>query len=109
MAVKLNWTRESQLIPMTVQETKQMKRAIMAALESFYKLLRFVFWYALSVAALFYLLPLVGVFVQDQYETMTQSAKFLSVLGFFCVVGVWQVLEMTDRWSGFSRNMSVGE
>jgi hypothetical protein len=74
-----------------------MKKALSNAWSSALKLFRFVFWYAAGVAGVFYLLPLIGVFVEGRYDAMTSSAKFLAVIGFFCVIGVWQIVSMKDR------------
>ena len=64
---------------------------------SIYSLFRFLLWYGIAVAALFQLLPMAASFVQDQYEAMAGSARLLSVIGFFCVTGVWQIIGMKNR------------
>lgn len=75
-----------------------MKNALIDGWNSFLKLARFLLWYAIAVAAMFYLLPVAGMFVESQYEAMSGSVKFFSVLGFFSVVVAWQVLGKHDRW-----------
>ncbi len=75
-----------------------MKRALINGWNSFLKLVRFLFWYAVVVTTIFYLLPMVAVFVEGQYEAMNGAAKFISILGFFSVIGAWQIVSQRDRW-----------
>lgn len=74
-----------------------MKKSLSEVWRSFLKLFRFLVWYAIAVAAIFYLLPLAGLFVEDKYDAMSSTAKFFAVLGFFFVIGAWQVLSRRDR------------
>lgn len=74
-----------------------MKLELKNAWHSLVKLFRFLFWYAAAVAVLFYLAPIAGLFLQGQYEAMSGVAKFAAVLGFFVVVGAWQILSQRDR------------
>ena len=74
-----------------------MKRAIQSGWNSILRLFRFLVWYVVAIAAVFYLLPLVAVLVQGHYEALSSSAKFFSIIGFFAVVVVWQIAGMKDR------------
>jgi uncharacterized membrane protein len=74
-----------------------MKNALIKGWQSFVKLFRFLFWYAVSVAAIFYLLPVIALFAESQYEALSNAAKFISILGFFSVIGAWQIISMRDR------------
>ena len=47
-----------------------MKRALINGWNSFLKLFRFLAWYGIAVAAIFYLLPMAGVIVQEQYLSL---------------------------------------
>ena len=78
-----------------------MKFELINAWHSFLKLLRFLFWYGAAVALLFYLAPVAGRFVQGQYEALNGSVRFLSILGFFAVVAVWQILGQWERFRDF--------
>jgi positive regulator of sigma E activity len=64
----------------------------------FVKLVRFLFWYAVTVAFLFYLLPMAGLFLESWYDALSSTAKFLAVVGFFSVVAALQVISMRERW-----------
>jgi positive regulator of sigma E activity len=75
-----------------------MKKTLGEGWKSFLKLCRFLTWYGIIVAAIFYLLPIVGLIAETHYETLSGIAKFTSVLGFFLVVVTWQVLSTRDRW-----------
>ena len=74
-----------------------MKSRMINAKNSLFKLFRFLFWYSAAVAVLFYLLPMAGLFLEGQYEAMSSTAKFLSVIGFFAVIAAWQILAQRDR------------
>jgi len=74
-----------------------MKRALINGWNSFLKLFRFVIWYAFGVAAIFYALPLAGQFVEGKYDAMSSATKIFAVIGFFLVVGAWQILSRRDR------------
>lgn len=74
-----------------------MKNERITMAHSVARLFRFLLWYGAIVALLFYLLPIAGVFLEDQYEAMSGLAKFVSVLGLFTVFAAWQVLSQRDR------------
>jgi O-antigen/teichoic acid export membrane protein len=85
-----------------------MKNELKNAWVSLVQLFRFLVWYGIAVAALFYLLPLVGLFLEDQYENMSNAVKFFAVIGFFSVVVVWQVLSRRDRLRHWSDQEYLG-
>jgi high-affinity Fe2+/Pb2+ permease len=85
-----------------------MKRTLKNGWNSFLKLFRFLAWYGIAVAAIFYLLPMAGVIVQDQYEALSGTVKFIAILGFFSVVGAWQILSRRDRWREWPAEKSMG-
>jgi positive regulator of sigma E activity len=74
-----------------------MKNGIIDAWKSFLKLLRFLVWYVLAVAAVIYVLPIVGLFLEDRYDAMTNSVKLFSILGFFAAIALWQLLTLKGR------------
>jgi hypothetical protein len=67
------------------------------AFVSLLRLVRFVAWYAAAVALLFYLLPILGLLLEERYDMLSSSVKFFSVLGFFVVVAAWQLVDRRDR------------
>ena len=75
-----------------------MKKVVRGWQDSVIRLLRFVFWYSIGVLGLLYVLPAAGVFLEAKYESLGNTARFASVLGFFVVVACWHVLETRDRW-----------
>ncbi len=75
-----------------------MKQSMIAGWNSFLKLFRFLAWYGVAVVTIFYLLPISGLMLEAQYEALSGTVRFFAVLGFFLVVGAWQVLSMRDRW-----------
>ena len=66
-------------------------------MNSLLKLLRFLAWYGIVVVTLFYLLPVAGLMVEVQYEALSSTAKFFSVIGIFVVLAVWQGISLRDR------------
>lgn len=66
-------------------------------MNSFLKLLRFLAWYGVAVVTLFYLLPVVGLMIEVQYDALSSTAKFFSIIGVFAVVAIWQTLALRDR------------
>jgi len=75
-----------------------MKKMLGEGWKSFLKLCRYLTWYGISMAAIFYFLPIVGMIAETGYETLIGIAKFTSILGFFVVIVTWQVLNTRDRW-----------
>ena len=67
------------------------------------RLFRFLFWYAVAVGTLLYLLPLGARALEDAYDALSSSVKFFAILGVFAVVAVWHVVAQRERWSGFAR------
>lgn len=66
-------------------------------MNSLLKLLRFLAWYGIAVVTLFYMLPVAGLMVEVQYDALSSTAKFFSVIGFFMVLAIWQTLSLRDR------------
>jgi len=74
-----------------------MKYAIRDAFNSLMRLVRFVVWYVAAIAVLFYLLPILGLFLEERFDMLSNSVKFFSVIGFFAVVAAWQLADRRDR------------
>lgn len=74
-----------------------MKQEIIGAVYSLWKLFRFLFWYLLALAALFWLLPVAMNFVLEQYEAMSGGLKIAIVAGFFSLIAAWQFYGRRDR------------
>ena len=66
-------------------------------MNSLLKLLRFLAWYGVAVVTLFYLLPVAGLMIEVQYETLSSTARFFSVIGVFAVIATWQAITLRDR------------
>jgi hypothetical protein len=66
-------------------------------MNSLLKLLKFLAWYGIGVVTLFYLLPVAGLMVEVQYDALSSSAKFFSVIGIFLVLAIWQGISLRDR------------
>ncbi len=66
-------------------------------MNSLLKLLRFLTGYGIAVALLFYLLPVAGLLLETQYDALSSSAKFFSVIGVFAVLATWQAATLRDR------------
>lgn len=75
-----------------------MKKSLIDGWNSFLKLFRFLAWYGVGVVAIFYLLPVVGLMVEVQYDMLSNAAKFLAIIGIFLVAGAWQMISVRDRW-----------
>ena len=75
-----------------------MKKSLIDGWNSFLKLFRFLAWYGVGVVAIFYLLPVVGLMVEVQYDMLSNAAKFLAIIGIFLVAGAWQIISVRDRW-----------
>jgi hypothetical protein len=74
-----------------------MKNGLIDAWKNILKLLRFLVWYVIAVAAVIYVLPIVGLFLEDRYDAMTSSLKLYSILGFFTAIALWQFLTWKNR------------
>ena len=74
-----------------------MRQIIHGTGSSIARLLRFVFWYAVIVGTAIHVLPLLGLLLEDRYEAMNSSTKFLSVMGFLVVVAAWHIVSRRDR------------
>jgi len=75
-----------------------MKKTLREGWQSFLKLARFLTWYSLLVGIVFYLLPIAGQVVEAQYETLSSTTRFFSVIGFFAVIVGWHAMNTRDRW-----------
>lgn len=84
--------------------SRTVKRALTEVWQSFSKLLRFVFWYAVGVAIVFRLLPLAGSFLEDRYDTLSASVRFFTVIGFFAVVAAWEIRNRRRRQADMPRS-----
>jgi len=74
-----------------------MTKARIDGLKSVLRLLRFLFWYAVVVGAVVYLLPWAGRILESGYEAMSGSARVFTVVGFFAVAAAWQLTGMRGR------------
>ena len=77
-----------------------MKKSLVESWNALMKLVRFLVWYAAGVSLVFYLLPIAGLVLEVQYESLSNSTRFFAVIGFFAVVVAWQVVSIRDRWRG---------
>jgi hypothetical protein len=84
--------------PLFFEESKQMKKSLLESWHGMMRLVHFLTWYGAAVSAIFYLMPIAGHFVEIQYEILSSSTRFFSVIGFFAVVSAWHVLSNRDRW-----------
>ena len=75
-----------------------MKKSLIDGWNSFLKLFRFLAWYGVGVVTIFYLLPVVGMMVEVQYDMLSNAVKFLAIIGIFLVAGAWQMISVRDRW-----------
>ena len=85
-----------------------MRSAMNEMARSLFRLIRFVVWYAVAVAALFYILPILGLFLEGRYDALSSSVKFFSVIGFFIVVAAWQIRGHKERISSSVRPRNHG-
>lgn len=74
-----------------------MKQEILGAVLSLWKLIRFIFWYAAGLAALFWVLPVGAKLLQARYETMDGGVKVIIVVAFFAAIAAWQFLARRER------------
>jgi len=74
-----------------------MKKSLLDGWNSFLKLFRFLAWYGVGVVAIFYMLPIVGLMIEVQYEMLSSATKFLAIIGVFLVTATWQILSKRDR------------
>ena len=64
---------------------------------NFLKLIRFVIWYLIGAAIIFYLLPRFGVFLEGKYDDLANSVKLFSVISFFVIIAIWQLAALKKR------------
>ena len=74
-----------------------MKNRIAEVGKQLFKLINFLAWYLVALAAVFYVLPLIGLFLEGRFDVLAPSVKFFSILGFFMVVAVWQIAARKER------------
>ena len=74
-----------------------MKHGIIEAWKNLLKLFRFLLWYVIAVAAVFYILPIAGLFLEGRYDAMTSSVKIYFILGFFLLIALWQAASWRGR------------
>ena len=75
-----------------------MKKSLIDGWNSFLKLFRFLALYGVGVVTIFYLLPVVGLMVEVQYDMLSNAVKFFAIIGVFLVAGAWQMISVRDRW-----------
>ena len=81
-----------------------MKYAVKDALDSLFRLFRFIVWYGVALAAVFYLLPILAIFLEGRFDALSSSVKFFSVIGLFAIVAAWQIGDRWDRIRSSARN-----
>jgi len=64
-----------------------------------FRLVRFLFWYAAAVTALFYGLPLAGAQAEHIYDALDSTTKILLLGGFFAFIGAWQFRRFASIFS----------
>ena len=74
-----------------------MKFAIVEAIRSAFALCRFLFWYAVAVAGVLYVLPQAAIYLQEQYDALNSVARLLALVGLFLVVAIWQIRDIYSR------------
>jgi cytochrome c biogenesis protein CcdA len=74
-----------------------MKRTRTEAWKNVATLVRFVFWYALGLATVFYVLPLAGRLFEAHYDAMSSLAKLLTLGGFLALVALWHRRNQRDQ------------
>ena len=74
-----------------------MKNVLVNASINFLKLCRFVLWYTSGVVVVFYLLPVLGIFIEGKYDALTNFVKIFIFIGFFAVIAIWQLFALKER------------
>ncbi len=74
-----------------------MKNVIVNASINFLKLCRFVLWYTIGIGVVFYLLPVLGIFIEGKYDALTNFVKIFIFIGFFAVIAIWQLFALKER------------
>lgn len=60
-------------------------------------LIRFVFWYAIGLATVLYLLPMAGRLIEAHYDAMSSMSKLFTLAGFLALVVLWHRRSGRDR------------
>lgn len=74
-----------------------MKKSLENGWNRFLKLFRFLAWYGVAIVALLYLLPIIGLLTDMQYDLVSSTAKFFAVIGSIVVIGAWHITNTRDR------------
>lgn len=74
-----------------------MKKSLVNGWNNFLKLFRFLAWYGVAIATLLYLLPIVGLLTDMQYDLVSSTAKFFAVIGSIVVISAWHITNTRDR------------
>jgi hypothetical protein len=74
-----------------------MKKSLENGWNSFLKLFRLLAWYGVAIATLLYLLPIVALLTDMQYDLVSSSAKFLAAIGSVVVISAWHIMNTRER------------
>jgi hypothetical protein len=66
-----------------------MKYSVIETSRSLLRLIRFLFWYALGVAAVFKVLPTVAVYLQGQYDALIPVARYSLLAALTVLTVAW--------------------
>ena len=73
-----------------------MKRTLGEIARNLGRLMLFLYWYAAAITLLFYLLPSLGRFLEQQYDSLGLPARLGMLLGFLPLAGAAHILG--KRW-----------
>ena len=73
-----------------------MRRVFRRVGHSLKGLFLFVYWYAVGVTVLLYLLPSAALFIERAYDALGVIPKIILVLGIFSVAGILQILSSRE-------------
>ena len=75
-----------------------MKHPLIDSCNSVLKLINVLAWYTIVIAGAFYLLPMIGLFLEERYDALAQPVKLISIIGFFAATAWWQMKSRTERF-----------
>lgn len=68
-----------------------MKPSVIFAWNRFLKLINFLAWYLIVLAGIFYLLPMIGLLLEDKLDALARPVKLVAIVGFFATMAWWQM------------------
>ena len=86
-----------------------MKNSVIDSWKSAFRLVNFVAWYLIIIVGAFYLLPMIGLYLEDRYDALAKPAKLISIISFFAAIAWWQIKSQSAKIKDSVQNKSSSQ